>query len=74
VLFLIIGVCAAGGILLWTARFDVAILLIIAIWAFAQLYYFAFYVIGHYIDPNYKFSGLRAFVLYLLRKHSCPVF
>jgi hypothetical protein len=74
VLFLIIGVCAAGGILLWTARFDVAILLVIAIWTFARLYYLAFYVIEYYIDPNYKFSGLRAFVLYLLRKRSCPVF
>lgn len=52
VLFLIISVSAAGGILLWTARFDVAILLIIAIWAFARLYYLAFYVIEYYIDPG----------------------
>jgi len=27
-------------------------------------YYFAFYVIQHYVDPAYRFSGLWSFVCY----------
>jgi len=44
------------------------VLLCIAVWCFARAYYFAFYVIEHYIDPTYKFAGLTSFVAYLLRK------
>ena len=46
----------------------VTLLLGIAIWCFARAYYFAFYVIEHYVDPSYKFAGLWSFVRYLLRK------
>jgi hypothetical protein len=31
------------------------------------LYYFAFYVIEHYVDEEYKFSGLWSFIMYLCR-------
>ena len=40
----------------------------LAIWAFARAYYFAFYVIEHYIDESYKFAGLSSFVRYLWEK------
>ena len=40
-------------------------LLVVAIWAFARAYYFAFYVIEKYVDPGYKFSGLISFMRYL---------
>lgn len=39
---------------------------LIAIWAFCRAYYFAFYVIGRYIDPTYKFAGLYSAVKWLL--------
>jgi len=39
-----------------------------AVWGFARFYYFAFYVIEHYVDPTYRFAGLIAFAQYLLRK------
>lgn len=34
-------------------------------WAFARAYFFAFYVIEHYIDVDYKFSGLLNFFQHL---------
>lgn len=37
------------------------------IWAFARAYYFAFYVIEHYIDGRYRFAGLLDFAKYLAR-------
>ena len=43
-------------------------LLAIAEWCFARFYYFAFYVIQHYVDPSYRFAGLGSFAAYLLRK------
>ena len=45
-----------------------ALLLGIAIWAFARAYYFAFYVIEKYVDPSYKFSGLISFARYFFSR------
>jgi len=42
--------------------------LAMALWSFCRFYYFAFYVIEHYVDPGWRFSGLWSFFLYLLRK------
>src|SRR5437899_12245421 len=39
--------------------------LALAIWCFCRFYYFAFYVIEHYVDPAYRFSGLWSFVCWL---------
>ena len=65
-LFLISGLLAVAAILLEHPRVKVALLLGIAIWCFARAYYFAFYVIEHYVDPSYKFAGLTSFAMYLL--------
>jgi hypothetical protein len=43
------------------------VLLVLAIWSFCRLYYFAFYVIEKYVDPGYKFSGIFSFLKYLIR-------
>ena len=67
VLFLLGGIISCTLILLECPRVKVAVLLALAIWCFARAYYFAFYVIEHYIDPTYKFSSLRAFACYLCR-------
>ncbi|MFZ5830963.1 MAG: hypothetical protein ACOY3P_12790 [Planctomycetota bacterium] len=40
---------------------------ILMIWAFARAYYFAFYVIEHYVDGNYRFAGLIDFAKYVIR-------
>lgn len=65
-MFLGIGLLSAGGILLEHPSWKVAILLGLAIWGFARAYYFAFYVIQHYVDPQYKFAGLIDFLKYCL--------
>ena len=67
ILFLVAGTVAAGGILLENLRWRTALLLGIAIWSFCRLYYFAFYVIEHYVDGSFKFAGLGSFLLYLFR-------
>ena len=66
-LFLFAGIVAAATLLgeNFTARN--ALLLGIAIWSFCRFYYFAFYVIEKYVDPNYRFSSLWAFVRYWLK-------
>ncbi len=66
-LFLVLAVASCGLILYEFRNPRLMLLLAIAIWASARFYYFAFYVIEHYVDPNYKFAGLGAFVMYLLR-------
>ena len=68
-LFLLLGVLAAGLLLAEHADWKFAALLALAIWSFARAYYFAFYVIEHYIDPGYKFAGLWDFARYLLSRN-----
>ena len=46
----------------------VALLLAICVWSFCRAYYFAFYVIQHYVDPGYKFAGLLDFLRYAWRR------
>ena len=70
VLFLLIGLMATALLLLDRPELKTAALLAIAIWCFCRFYYFAFYVIEHYVDPGYRFSGLWSFARYLVRKRS----
>ncbi|PQO45574.1 hypothetical protein [Blastopirellula marina] len=64
-LFLLLGLFSAGWLLVQAGSWQVAALLAIAIWAFCRAYYFVFYVIEHYVDPQYKFAGLGSFLAYL---------
>jgi hypothetical protein len=66
-LFLFAGVLAVVGLLLDHPDLRTAVLIAIAIWSFCRLYYFAFYVIEKYIDPEYRFAGLYSFLMYLLK-------
>ena len=67
-LFLIAGITAGGLLIAEAPTLRVAALLAIAVWSFCRAYYFAFYVIEHYVDPGYKFAGLGSFVVYLWRR------
>jgi hypothetical protein len=71
-LFLFTGLVAGLTLILENANLRDAFLLVVAIWSFCRFYYFAFYVIEHYVDPGYRFAGLWAFFLYLLRRRSDP--
>ena len=48
------------------------LLLVIAVWCFSRSYYFAFYVIQHYVDPGYKFAGLWDFFQYTMGRRQRP--
>lgn len=67
-LFLCGGFLSAALVLLQCLSLKVAVLMSVAIWCFARAYYFAFYVIEHYVDPTYRFSGLWSFVVYATGK------
>jgi hypothetical protein len=68
ILFLVIGILSSALVIIETQSWRVAVTLVIAIWCFCRFYYFAFYVIEHYVDPAYRFSGLWSFFGYLLSK------
>jgi len=67
-LFVLTGLLASAGVLLIAPSLRVAALLLIAIWSFARAYYFAFYVVEHYVDPGYRFAGLGSFVRYAITR------
>jgi len=67
-LFVVCGLLASGLILVECPNWRVAVLLAVAVWCFARAYYFAFYVIEHYVDPGYKFAGLWSFARYALAR------
>jgi hypothetical protein len=65
---LLLGLLSAALLLLEHATLRTGLFLILAIWAFCRFYYFVFYVIEHYADPTYRFSGLLSFIRYLVSK------
>lgn len=67
-LFILIGLTCFALLLLEHPTLTTATYLLLMSWAFCRAYYFAFYVIEHYVDHQYKFSGLISFLQYLLRK------
>jgi hypothetical protein len=69
-LFLIIGILSSALILADAPEIRVAVLLVLAIWSFCRAYYFAFYVIEHYIDSSFRSSGLWAAARYFWNKKS----
>lgn len=71
-LFLFAGLLASGLLLYEAFSWKVALLLVIAVWCFSRSYYFAFYVIQHYVDPGYKFAGLWDFFQYTMGRRQRP--
>ena len=67
-LFVLAGTLACCLILLEYPSWKLALLLALAIWAFARAYCFAFYVVQHYVDGEYRFAGLLHFLLYCLAR------
>jgi len=67
-LFLVAGALASALLILQNPTFRTAILLCVAIWSFCRFYYFAFYVIEHYVDGRFRFSGLWSFAAFLLER------
>jgi hypothetical protein len=70
ILFLIIALTSAGLLWVETPSLKTALLLALAIWAFCRAYYFAFYVLERYVDPQFRFAGLWSIMRYALQKRS----
>jgi hypothetical protein len=68
ILFLLLGVLGSVLLVLHAPSVTVASLLCLTVWAFCRFYYFAFYVIQHYVDSDYHFSGLLSFLRYAVCK------
>jgi len=66
-LFLLVGLAAATLLITECPTWKAALLLALSVWGFCRFYYFAFYVIEHYVDPSYRFSGLLSFARHLWR-------
>ena len=69
-LFLVLGGLASAIVWLSASDWRVFAAHAIAVWAFCRCYYFAFYVIEHYVDPNYRFAGLIDFGKYALGRQT----
>jgi hypothetical protein len=69
-LFLVASLLASVLLLIDHPHLKTAFLVIVAIWCAARAYYFAFYVITHYVDDTYRFSGLWSFARYLRKRQN----
>jgi hypothetical protein len=65
-LFLLLGLLCVIVLVALHGSWQFVCLLGIAIWSFCRAYYFAFYVIEHYVDSSFRFAGLIDFFRYLL--------
>ena len=72
VLFIAIGLASAGLILVETPTVRTALLLVLTIWSFCRAYYFAFYVLEKYVDPQFRFAGLWSIMRYILKGRTNP--
>jgi len=68
ILFFVLGLLASVLLVVHSPSTAIVLLLFISVWAFCRCYYFAFYVIQHYVDSTYSFSGLWSFAAYLWRR------
>lgn len=68
-LFLLLGLLASAILVAQLPDIRYVALLVIAVWGFCRAYYFAFYVIEHYVDPEFRFAGLLHFGRYALLGH-----
>ena len=71
-MFLVIGIMTFGLLLLPQQLLARVVLQLLMIWSFARAYYFAFYVIEHYVDGSYRFAGLFDFMKYLWSERRKP--
>lgn len=72
ILFVVIAVLAGASLFCQNPTWTTGICLALLAWASSRAYYFAFYVIEHYVDPSFRFAGLGAFVAWWWRKRKRP--
>ncbi|TWU00915.1 hypothetical protein [Stieleria varia] len=67
-LFVLLGITSAGLLLLHSPHWKTAFLLGVCVWSSCRAYYFAFYVIEHYIDDGERYAGLLDFAKRFVRR------
>ncbi|MGH2551470.1 MAG: hypothetical protein ACRDHN_18940 [Thermomicrobiales bacterium] len=65
-LFVVLGLLAAGLLIFQTPTLRTALLIAITVWAFCRFYYYLFYVLERYLGREKKFAGLFDALGYLL--------
>lgn len=70
ILFLVVAGLAAFVVWWQNPTWTVAACLLLLGWSCSRAYYFAFYVVGHYVDPSYRFAGLFDFARWRLRQRA----
>jgi hypothetical protein len=66
ILFFFLIVLSGLYLFLSLPKFEIFIFILVLIWSSSRFYYYLFYVIEKYIDPNYKFSGIYSALKYFL--------
>lgn len=69
-LFFVLGLLSSLLLVLQLRDWRYVVMLVVAVWSFCRAYYFAFYVIQHYVDSSYRFAGLLDFARYAFFGHS----
>lgn len=70
ILFVFLGTISAVLLFTENPTARTAFLIGLVAWSFSRAYYFAFYVIQKYIDPEFRFDGLLSVVSYLVRRRA----
>ena len=68
--FVLIAFLCAASLFIKLMELDTVVLIVCLVWASARAYYFCFFVIEKYIDPEYKFAGVGSAIRYVLRRRS----
>ncbi len=66
-LFLITAALAATLLLMKSPTLQTAVLLGLCVWAGCRFYFFVFYVLQHYVDPQFRCAGLLDLARHLIR-------
>jgi hypothetical protein len=68
VLLLATGLLAGALVLAAAPSWHQFALLACCVWGFCRAYYFAFYVVEHWLAPGFRFAGLGHFMSYWWRR------
>jgi hypothetical protein len=68
ILFLVIVLTTSASLYILNPDWLTALLIVLLIWASARFYYFLFYVLEKYVDPNLKYAGIGDMLKQLLRR------
>jgi hypothetical protein len=66
-LFLLLGLLAAGLLLFQSQNFRTLLLLLITIRAFCRFYYYLFYVLEKYIGRDQKYAGVLDALTFIVK-------